>query len=90
MTPDQPVFACFLVQAEASPGLLPRLLQPFARRDLVPDAIHAQREGAAMRTELVLHAVPAAMVPLLAGNLGQVIGVTAVQVRQDSERRLAA
>ena len=27
----------FTVQAEADPGLLPRLLMPFAKRDLTPD-----------------------------------------------------
>jgi len=70
------IAACFAVSAEPSPGLLPRLLQPFARRDLVPDHVIARREGAAMRVEIALDAMPAGMVHLVAGNLSQVVGVT--------------
>lgn len=72
---DTLVPARFRVLAEASPGLLSRLLEPLAKRDLVPDAVHARREGEMMRAELVLAAMPEGMVPLVAGNLGQVIGV---------------
>lgn len=40
-----PRVACFAVQAEADPGLLPRVLELFAKRGLVPDRWIAQREG---------------------------------------------
>ena len=73
--PDRPVAARFIVLAEASPGLLSRLLQPLAKRDLVPDRVQARREGDAMRVEIALDAMPAGMVHLVAGNLAQVIGV---------------
>lgn len=73
--PDRPVAARFVVLAEASPGLLSRLLQPLAKRDLVPDRVQARREGEAMRVEIALDAMPAGMVHLVAGNLAQVIGV---------------
>ena len=73
--PDQLVPARFVVLAEASPGLLSRLMQPLAKRDLVPDRIQARREGDAMRVEMTLDAMPAGMVHLVAGNLGQVFGV---------------
>ncbi|RAI59490.1 hypothetical protein [Roseicella frigidaeris] len=72
------VAARFLVTADVSPGLLPRLLQPLAKRDLVADLFHVEREGEVVRAELVLHAMPAEMVHLVAGNLGQVVGVHAV------------
>lgn len=79
--------ARFDVFAEASPGLLPRLLQPFARRDLLPDRLLARREGEAMRVEITLDAMPAAMVALVAGNLGQVVGVIEVSaLRMESQR----
>lgn len=74
--PERCVAARFTLSAEPSPGLLPRLLQPFARRDLVPDRLVARREGAAMRVEIGLDAMPAGMVHLVAGNLSQVVGVT--------------
>ena len=73
--PDLSVAARFVVLAEASPGLLSRLLQPLAKRDLVPDRVQARRVGEAMRVEIALDAMPAGMVHLVAGNLAQVVGV---------------
>ena len=73
--PDRLVPARFHLLAEASPGLLTRLLQPLAKRDLVPDAVKARREDETMHVEIVLDAMPAGMVHLVAGNLGQVFGV---------------
>lgn len=86
--PDRPVAARFVLLAEPSPGLLPRLMQPLARRDLVPDLVLARREGEAMRVEIALHAMPAGMVHLVVGNLGQVVGV--LEVRGGAEGLRAA
>lgn len=86
--PHHLVAARFLVLAEASPGLLSRLLQPLAKRDLVPDHIQARREGDAMRVEITLEAMPAGMVHLVAGNLGQVFGV--MELLGGVEAQLAA
>ena len=69
----------FVLTADASAGLLPRLLQPLAKRDLVADAFHAVRQGDALQVELVLEAMPAGMVHLVAGNLGQVVGIWTVE-----------
>ena len=82
-------YARFAVVAEASPGLLPRLLQPLAKRDLIPDHLTATREGELVCIELILAAMPAEMVHLVAGNLGQVVGVVSVQVAR-APARLAA
>ena len=86
--PDRLVAARFAVLAEASPGLLSRLLQPLAKRDLVPDLVLARREGEMLRVEIALDAMPAGMVHLVAGNLAQVVGVT--EVRGGEEARRAA
>ncbi len=80
--------ASFSVLADASAGLLPRLLEPFAKRDLVPDRVRSQRQGGVMTLDITLHAMPAAMVQLVAGNLGQVIGVRRVEAMVG--RRVAA
>lgn len=80
----------FLVDAEAEPGLLPRLLQPFAKRDLTPDSLRARRQGETMRAEFALDACPAEVVHLIAGNLGQVVGVARVEVRPAAPARAAA
>jgi hypothetical protein len=78
---DPRVPARFVVLADASPGLLSRLLEPLAKRDLVPDLMHATLDHMAgtLRAEIALHAMPAEMVHLVAGNLGSVIGVHRVQ-----------
>ena len=45
------VAARFTVTADAFPGLLSRVLEPFAKRDLIPDLVRATRDGEAMRAE---------------------------------------
>lgn len=89
--PEEPLVAArFTVTAEASPGLLSRILEPFARRDLVPDAVRASRFGEAMRAEVALSAMPLGMVHLVAGNLGQIVGVRGVEAMEGRVVRLAA
>jgi hypothetical protein len=73
----------FSLTADAAPGLLPRLLQPFAKRDLSPDAFEASRAGDEMRVEIAMHAMPAEMVHLVEGNLRQVVGVHSLTSRQE-------
>jgi hypothetical protein len=68
----------YVLLADAEPGLLPRLLVPFARRDLTPDGFTATRMGDAMRVEITLAAMPGEMVHLVEGNLRQVVGVHSV------------
>ncbi|WP_431281801.1 hypothetical protein ACQW02_20720 [Humitalea sp. 24SJ18S-53] len=89
MYSDTPLTAAsFSVLADASAGLLPRLLEPFAKRDLVPDRVRSQRQGGVMTMDITLHAMPAHMVDLVAGNLGQVVGVRRVEAMEG--RRVAA
>ena len=88
---EEPLVAArFTVLAEASPGLLSRILQPLAKRDLVPDTLRAQRQGETMRAEITLHAMPQGMVHLVAGNLGQIIGVQRVEAMEGRVTHLAA
>lgn len=80
----------FLLDADPSPGLLPRLLQPFAKRDLVPDRMWAHRSSSDFHVEIALQAMPAEMVHLVEGNLRQVVGVRQVtQVRPTTLRQVA-
>ena len=90
---DHFVSASFHVLADTCPGLLPRLLQPLAKRDLVADDFRARRDGDDTVVEMALHAMPAEMVHLVAGNLGQVVGVREVRVvrhRPQEALRVAA
>lgn len=84
------VAARFTVTADASPGLLSRVLEPFAKRGLIPDLVRATRDGDAMRAEVALDAMPLGMVHLVAGNLGQIIGVRRVEAMEGRIVRLAA
>jgi hypothetical protein len=90
--PEQPatVSVRFLVDADTSPGLLPRLLQPYAKRDLVPDRMWSHRAGSTVHVEIAMEAMPAEVVHLVEGNLLQVVGVRSVsQVTQSCLRRVA-
>ena len=89
-TEEPLVAARFTVVADASPGLLSRILQPLAKRDLMPDSLRATRQGETMRTEITLDAMPRCMVQLVAGNLGQIIGVHRVEAMEGRIARLAA
>lgn len=68
----------FLLDADSSPGLLPRLLQPYAKRDLVPDRMWSHRAGDVTHVEIAMEAMPADVVHLVEGNLRQVVGVRSV------------
>ena len=74
------VDVCFLLDAEPSPGLLPRLLQPFARRDVIPDRACWYRNESVIHVEIACEKMPAAYVHLLEGNLRQVVGVQRLTV----------
>lgn len=65
----------FEVLADAEPGLLPRLLGSFARRDLTPDQVRARRTGTCLLVEIGLEALPTEMLHLIEGNLRQTVGV---------------
>jgi hypothetical protein len=80
----------FLLDAECSPGLLPRMLQPFARRDLVPDRMWSHRSGDMMHVEIAVEAMPDEDIHLVEGNLRQIVGVHQVlQVRPEAQRAAA-
>jgi hypothetical protein len=87
-TPD--VFVRFLLDADSSPGLLSRLLQPYAKRDLIPDRMWSHRSGDVTHVEIAMEAMPAEAVHLVEGNLRQVIGVRSVsRVSQSCLRQVA-
>jgi acetolactate synthase regulatory subunit len=79
-TPDHPT-ACFAISAQPEPGTLLRVLEPFAKRGLVPSRCHAVCGGAGM-IELVVDiqitGLDPALVELVAASLRQIVGVESV------------
>lgn len=82
--------ARFMLDAEPDPGLLPRLLAPFARRNLLPDRMWSHRGATVVHVEIALDAAPADCVPLVEGNLRQVVGVHCVTLLRRGNMRHAA
>jgi hypothetical protein len=68
----------FMLEADVAPGLLPRLLQPFAKRDLVPDRMWSHRLHDTLHVEIAMDAMPGEYVHLVEGNLRQIVGVHSV------------
>ena len=68
----------YMVDADVSPGLLSRLLQPFAKRDVTPDRMWSHRSDDTMHVEFAVHALPAEYAHMIEGNLRQVVGVQSV------------
>ena len=68
----------FLLDADCYPGLLPRLLQPYAKRDLVPDRMWSHRSADTMHVEIAMEAMPEEYIHVVEGNLRQVVGVRSV------------
>ncbi len=80
----------FLLDTDCEPGLLPRLLQPYAKRDLVPDRMWSHRTGDTMHVEIAMEAMPAEVVHLVEGNLRQIVGVrTVTRVTRSVLRQVA-
>jgi hypothetical protein len=72
------VHARFLVVAPADPGLLPRLVEPFAKLGTVPSRVHASREagdGSELTVDLRLADVGPRTAELIELALRRVVGV---------------
>jgi len=65
----------FELVADLGPGVLPRLLQPLSRRNLVPERFAAHIVGGLLAVEIRLADVPSGMLGLIEGNLRQIVGV---------------
>jgi acetolactate synthase small subunit len=87
---NMPSHVRFLLDVECSPGLLPRVLQPFAKRDLIPDRMWSHRSGDMMHVEIAVEAMPDEEIHLVEGNLRQIVGVhQVIQVRPEVRRAAA-
>lgn len=79
----------FRLFAEAEPGLLPRLLEPFARRGVIPEHVAITRQGAALAVEIVIPPLPAGLLRPIEGNLGQIVGLMTLERAELAREELA-
>jgi len=76
---DRKSTACFSVVAEAEPGVMPRVLELFAKRGLVPSLWHSRVAPTGELTiDLQLEGMEAPMARHIAASLRQVWGVSTV------------
>lgn len=76
---SDPVSARFLVVSVADPGILPRLLEAFAKLGTMPTRVHASREagdGTEMTVDLRITDVSARTAELIEIGLRRVLGVS--------------
>ncbi|WP_259781472.1 hypothetical protein [Aestuariispira ectoiniformans] len=81
--PQKDTTACFTVTAAAHPGMLPRVLEPFAKRGLVPSKLHAveQDDGqSALLIDLQVAQMELETAQKIGNTLNQVFGVNSVLV----------
>ena len=68
----------FSVQARAEPGVMPRLVELFAKRGLIPQNWRSIRSGATLAIDLEIEGLDADLVLYIARSIRQIIGVETV------------
>ncbi|GGF06998.1 hypothetical protein GCM10011611_10620 [Aliidongia dinghuensis] len=88
----QTVTACFAVRAAADPGSLPRILELFAKRGLVPSSVQARLTGgaeSALSVDLQVGGMEPALVEVVAESLRQIWVVERVLTAEVLPARVA-
>jgi acetolactate synthase regulatory subunit len=88
----QTVTACFAVRAAVDPGTLPRVLELFAKRGLVPSSVQARLTGEAepaMSVDLQVAGMEPALVEIVAESLRQIWVVERVLTAEVTPARVA-
>ena len=81
--------ACFSVQAEAEPSVMPRVLEQFAKRNIVPLQWHSSLGRGAQGRELYIDVQVEAMEPDLAQRIAENLRqLVHVQLVLTAEKRL--
>ena len=84
---NTPVTACFSVHAHAEPGVMPRVLELFAKRGLVPSTWHSLRCGTdegELAIEIQMRGLGRELTDYLAACLRQIAYVEVVLTSEKS------
>ncbi len=79
----------FTLTADASPGLLPRVLNPFAKRDVMTDAVTAERRGDACHVTVACHGLDPVDARLIRADLLRLVGLRTLDVMAEPARLAA-
>ena len=79
--------AFFSVAGEPSPGLMPRVLELFAKRGLVPDELHGRAAGGALVIEIRADGMDEALADYIGRCLRQIHSVERVLVGVEASGR---
>ena len=77
--------ACFSVHARAEPGVMPRVLELFAKRGLVPSSWHSTTgglDGDALTIDIQMRGMAAELADYIAACLRQIADVEVVLISQ--------
>ena len=73
-----PFSVCFSVQARAEPGVMPRIVELFAKRGLVPQKWHSSASGEALTIDVQMAGLGHDLAAYIARCMRQIIGVETV------------
>ncbi len=84
--------ACFSIRAVAEPGILPRLIELFAKRNLVPSSVQARLIGSErdqLAVDLQIDGLDPGLAEIIAETMRQMVSVDRVllaELREAAER----
>ena len=81
-----PVTTCYCLSARAEPGVMPRVLELFAKRGLVPHKWHSTAAGPVLTIDVQLTGLERELGHYIARSMRQIVGVETVLT---SETRLS-
>ncbi len=73
-----PLCVCFSVQARAEPGVMPRVVELFAKRGLVPQKWHSSASGEALTIDVQMAGLDRDLAAYIARCMRQITGVETV------------
>jgi acetolactate synthase small subunit len=80
---DPSVTACFSVHAHAEPGVMPRVLELFAKRGMVPSSWHSRVAAGELTIDLQMRGLDGATAGYIAACLRQITSVTTVLIYEN-------
>ena len=84
---NQPAVACFSIQAGADPSVMPRVLELFAKRGMIPQRWHSDLGGRRrdeLTIDLQVDGLDRAKAELIAHAIRQMVTVTSVLTSEKS------